>query len=201
MRGIVQLATGHASKGSERDTVYILEPSSMMLESNLRQGGLAAEDEKHVKHVMVSRARRRLVGWFETDDSRRLVVPRKTTPQGRSILEPWPQLWWEGRRSPKHRCAPESQPLSKRIKTGGFVRPVLAQSAVLGKGRADLGGPRVPLRSAEAPLAGPRCTLLHQLRDLVKLPRCVCVVDHVTRVELRKTCQTRSRLGDKGVAW
>jgi superfamily I DNA/RNA helicase len=55
------LATGHQSKGLEWNTVAILEPSSMMLTKIVDRGGAAAEDEANLKHVMVSRARDRLV--------------------------------------------------------------------------------------------------------------------------------------------
>ena len=58
---IPTLGTGHQSKGLEWETVYILEPASMMLQKIVERGGLAAEDKAHVKHVMVSRPRTRLV--------------------------------------------------------------------------------------------------------------------------------------------
>jgi hypothetical protein len=57
----VTLATAHAAKGLEWGTVYIVEPSNMMLSRILAEGGIAAEDETHIKHVMISRARNRLI--------------------------------------------------------------------------------------------------------------------------------------------
>ena len=58
---VIDLATGHAAKGLEWRTTLILEPASMMLKKVVDQGGLAAEDEGHVKHVLVSRAKHRLI--------------------------------------------------------------------------------------------------------------------------------------------
>lgn len=59
--GVINLSTGHAAKGLEWRTVYIVEPSNMMLRNVIARGGLAAEDETHVRHVMISRARHRLL--------------------------------------------------------------------------------------------------------------------------------------------
>jgi hypothetical protein len=77
----VTLATAHAAKGLEWGAVYIVEPSNMMLARILAEGGIAAEDETHIKHVMVSRARNRLIYStfrvsFSTPSSRRAARER-----------------------------------------------------------------------------------------------------------------------------
>jgi len=61
VRGMPILGNGHASKGHEFTTVILAEPGSAMIQSIIEQGGEEAEDEKHLKHVLVSRGRDRLV--------------------------------------------------------------------------------------------------------------------------------------------
>ena len=57
---IPEIGTGHQAKGLQWRTVMILEPATMMLRTVLARGGLNAEDEAHLKHVLVSRACYRL---------------------------------------------------------------------------------------------------------------------------------------------
>ena len=61
VRGMPILANGHAAKGHEFDTVLIAEPSLMTIQKIIDHGGEEAEDEMHLKYVLVSRAKNRLV--------------------------------------------------------------------------------------------------------------------------------------------
>ena len=64
-RGMPIMASGHTSKGHEFRTVIIAEPKNMMLKQIVQRGGDEADDETHLKYVLVSRAEMRLV--FLTD--------------------------------------------------------------------------------------------------------------------------------------
>jgi len=61
VRGMPILGTGHSSKGFEFNTVVLAEPGLSMIKAIIDKGGEPAEDEKHLKYVLVSRARDRLV--------------------------------------------------------------------------------------------------------------------------------------------
>ena len=61
VRGMPILGNGHASKGHEFNTVILAEPGSAMIQAIIERGGEEAEDETHLKHVLVSRSRDRLV--------------------------------------------------------------------------------------------------------------------------------------------
>ena len=61
VRGMPILANGHAAKGHEFHTVIIAEPALMTIQKIIDNGGEEAEDEMHLKYVLVSRAKDRLV--------------------------------------------------------------------------------------------------------------------------------------------
>ena len=61
IRGMPIISNGHAAKGHEFDTVIIAEPSLMTIAKILDKGGEEAEDELHLKYVLLSRAKNRLV--------------------------------------------------------------------------------------------------------------------------------------------
>ena len=61
LRGMPIIANGHAAKGHEFDSVIIAEPSLMTIQKIIDGGGEQAEDELHLKYVLVSRAKDRLV--------------------------------------------------------------------------------------------------------------------------------------------
>ena len=61
VRGMPILGTGHSSKGFEFNTVVLAEPGLATIKAIVDKGGEPAEDEKHLKYVLVSRARDRLV--------------------------------------------------------------------------------------------------------------------------------------------
>lgn len=58
--GVLYVGTVHSVKGAEADTVFVAEPGTLMMAKNLAKGGDAAQDEKNVYHVAVSRARENL---------------------------------------------------------------------------------------------------------------------------------------------
>ena len=61
VRGMPILASGHSSKGHEFKSVILAEPGLSMIQAIIDRGGEEADDEKHLKYVLVSRARDRLV--------------------------------------------------------------------------------------------------------------------------------------------
>ena len=61
VRGMPILGSGHSSKGHEFKTVILAEPGLSMIQGIIDRGGEEADDEKHLKYVLVSRARDRLV--------------------------------------------------------------------------------------------------------------------------------------------
>lgn len=60
VRGMPILANGHGAKGHEFHTVIIAEPELMCIQKIIDNGGEEAEDEIHLKYVLVSRAKDRL---------------------------------------------------------------------------------------------------------------------------------------------
>jgi hypothetical protein len=56
-QGVVYVAVGHAVKGWEFDTVYILEPANVLLDKVIARGGEWERDERNLYHVMITRGR------------------------------------------------------------------------------------------------------------------------------------------------
>tara|TARA_B100000795_G_scaffold258935_1_gene233461 strand:- start:208 stop:2229 length:2022 start_codon:yes stop_codon:yes gene_type:complete len=61
LRGMPIIANGHGAKGHEFDTVLLAEPSLIVIQKIVDGGGEEAEDELHLKYVLTSRAKNRLV--------------------------------------------------------------------------------------------------------------------------------------------